>query len=81
MTSTTDSHPGPRSNDSLLASRKEQMGIDTQGKENVRKEYLDKDFQKAKGADDWEATGQARVFEVKHVPYKQEDGTMSQPKE
>ena len=57
------------------------MGIDTQGKENVRKEYLDKDFQKAKGADDWEATGQARVFEVKHVPYKQEDGTMSQPKE
>lgn len=77
MTSTTDAHPGPRSNDQLLAERKEKMGIDTAGKEQVRKDYLDHGYQKVEGADDWEATGKARVFEVKQVPYKQEDGSMS----
>lgn len=78
MTSTTQQHPGPRSNDALLAERKEKMGIDTQGKEQVRKDYLDHSYQPIRGADGWEATGKARVFEVKHVPYKQEDGSMSQ---
>ncbi|CAO1633297.1 unnamed protein product [Sympodiomycopsis kandeliae] len=77
MTSTTNKYPGARSNEDLLKDRKEKMGIDTDGKEVARKDYLDHSYQKAEGADEWESTGLARVFDVKEVPFKQEDGNMS----
>lgn len=78
MMSTTEKHPGARENVDLIASRKKEMGIDTNAKEEYRKSYLDPNYQVAQGADEWEKTGKAKVFEVKEMAFKNEDGSMSQ---
>lgn len=64
MMSYTKNGQGPPPD--LLKSRDERCGMDTEGKRKLREVYLPS-YDKAQGADHWEETGKATVFEPGEV--------------
>ena len=54
----------------LIKSRDEACGMNSEEMQEHRKAYLDLDYEVADGADAWEKTGKAIVFEVKEVDIK-----------
>lgn len=54
----------------LIKSRDKACGMNSEEMQEHRKAYLDLDYEVADGADAWEKTGKAIVFEVKEVDIK-----------
>lgn len=57
-------------NPDLVKKRDESCGMSSEGRKIHRKSYLNFDYKVAEGADAWEKTGKAIVFEAKEVDVK-----------